>query len=262
MTVAVTRLEKVPSPELANRRDVLVALPPSYGQGEARYPVVYMQDGQNLFDSATSYAGDWQLRETLAAHAAGGIEAIVVGIPNMGEERKDEYAPFADARHGGGRGEAYMRFLLRTLKPLIDREFRTRPGSPDTSIAGSSLGGLLSLYAFLSRPDAFGAVAALSPSLWFARGAIFRWARGRRIGGGGGRVYLDAGGREPARTVRDARRMRDLLASNGYVPGATLAYLEDPDGGHDEPSWARRFRAAFPFLVTGSPIPEGAADAA
>jgi predicted alpha/beta superfamily hydrolase len=239
---------------------VVLALPPSYGESDARYPVVYMQDGQNLFDPATSYAGDWRLADTLAVHAAAGVEAIVVGIPNMGEERKDEYGPFPDARHGGGRGEAYARFVVRTLKPLVDLEFRTRTAPADTAIAGSSLGGLVSLYAFLAYPETFGAVAALSPSLWFARGAIFRWARGRRFGAG--RVYLDVGGREPPRTARDTRRMRDLLASKGSVPGATLAYVEDPVGGHDEPSWTRRFRAVFPFLVAGSPLPAGASDAA
>ncbi|MGH7629703.1 MAG: alpha/beta hydrolase [Gemmatimonadales bacterium] len=260
MTVKLTRLEDVHSPELGNRRDVVVALPPSYGDGDVRYPVVYMHDGQNLFDPATSYAGDWKLRDTLIAHAANGIEAIAVAIPSMGEERKDEYGPFPDARHGGGRGQAHARFVVHTLKPLVDREFRTRAGSADTAIAGSSLGGLLSLYSFLTYPATFGAVAALSPSLWFARGAIFRWARGRRFGSG--RVYLDVGGREPPRAARDARRMRDLLASNGYVPGATLAYVEDPDGGHDEASWARRFRAAFPFLIAGRPVPQSAVDAA
>jgi predicted alpha/beta superfamily hydrolase len=260
VSVTLRRLEDVHSPELANRRDVIVALPPSYGTGGARYPVVYMHDGQNLFDPATSYAGDWGLLETMTLHAAGGVEAIVVAIPNMGEERKDEYGPFPDARHGGGRGEAYVRFLVRTLKPLVDREFRTRPARADTAIAGSSLGGLLSLYAFLAHPETFGAVAALSPSLWFGRGAIFRWARGRRLDVR--RVYLDAGGREPPRTARDTRRMRDLLTSSGYVSGASLAYVEDPEGGHDEASWARRFRSAFSFVVAGHPVPAGAADAA
>jgi predicted alpha/beta superfamily hydrolase len=260
VTITLTRLEDVHSPELANRRDVVIALPPSYAAGDATYPVVYMHDGQNLFDAGTSYAGHWQLKETLAAHADAGFEAIVVGVPNMGDERKDEYGPFPDARHGGGRGEAYARFLVHTLKPLVDRSFRTRPEPGATAIAGSSLGGLISLYAFLAHPTTFGAVAALSPSLWFARSAIVRWARPRRFAGG--RVYLDAGAQEPARTLRDARRLRDLLAAKGYVPGTTLAYVEDPDGAHDEASWARRFRAAFPYLVSGAPLPAGAADAA
>jgi predicted alpha/beta superfamily hydrolase len=260
VTVTLTRLPEVHSPELANHRDIVVALPPSYTSSASRYPVLYLHDGQNLFDPAESYAGDWELLDTLAAHAAHGVEAIVVGIPNMGEERKDEYAPFPDARHGGGRGQAYARFIVETLKPLVDREFRTRPEREATSIGGSSLGGLLSLYAFLAHPLVFGAAAALSPSLWFARGAIFRWARPRAAGGG--RIYLDAGLREPLRTARDARRMRDLLVANGYEPGSTLAFVEDPEGGHDEASWARRFRAAFPFVVAGHPLPEGAADAA
>ncbi|HET8625443.1 MAG TPA: alpha/beta hydrolase-fold protein [Gemmatimonadales bacterium] len=260
MSVTLTRLDDVHSPELGNRRDVLIALPPSYAEGDRHYPVVYMQDGQNLFDPATSFAGDWALLDTLAQHGASGLEAIVVGIPNMGNERKDEYGPFPDVRHGGGRGEAYGRFLVRTLKPLVDREFRTRPERAHTAVVGSSLGGLVSLYAFLAYPETFGAVAALSPSLWFARGAIFRWARPRRIGGG--RVYLDAGAREPPRTIRDARRMRELLIAKGYVFGVSLRYVEDPEGGHDEASWARRFRSAFPFLVAGRPIHEGAGDAA
>ena len=260
MTVTLTRLEDVHSPELANRRDVLVALPPSYDAGRGAYPVVYMQDGQNLFDPATSFAGDWKLRNTLTEHAQGGVEAIVIGIPNMGDERKDEYGPFPDARHGGGRGDAYIRFLVHTLKPLVDRSFRTRRDAAGTAIAGSSLGGLVSLYGFLAHPETFGAVAALSPSIWFGRGAILRWTRGRRVAGG--RVYLDVGAREPARTIRDARRMRDLLLAKGYVRGSTLAYVEDPDGGHEEAAWARRFRAVFPYLVTGARLPAGGADAA
>ena len=90
MTVTLTRLDDVHSPELANRRDVFVALPPSYARSDESYPVVYMQDGQNLFDPASTYAGDWRLVETLAAHGETGLEAIVVGVPHMGEERKDE----------------------------------------------------------------------------------------------------------------------------------------------------------------------------
>jgi predicted alpha/beta superfamily hydrolase len=221
VTVTLTRLPEVHSPELANHRDIVVALPPSYTSSASRYPVLYLHDGQNLFDPAESYAGDWELLDTLAA---------------------------------------YARSIVETLKPLVDREFRTRPEPEATSIGGSSLGGLLSLYAFLAHPLVFGAAAALSPSLWFARGAIFRWTRPRAAGGG--RIYLDAGLREPLRTARDARRMRDLLVANGYEPGSTLAFVEDPEGGHDEASWARRFRAAFPFVVAGHPLPEGAADAA
>ena len=126
-TAALEVLASVYSPELANRRDVLVYLPPSYHTGRRSYPVVYMHDGQNLFDPATSFAGDWGMGRILDGAARRGLEAIVVGVPNRGAERLDEYSPFRDpAARGGGRGAAYAAFLARTLKPLVDRRFRTR----------------------------------------------------------------------------------------------------------------------------------------
>jgi predicted alpha/beta superfamily hydrolase len=120
-------LADVYSPELANRRDVLVYLPPSYHGGRRSYPVLYMHDGQNLFDPATSFAGDWGMGRIMEAESRRGLEAIVIGVPNRGAERLDEYSPFPDpAARGGGRGDAYATFLARTLKPLVDRRFRTR----------------------------------------------------------------------------------------------------------------------------------------
>src|SRR5438874_5263522 len=130
------------SPQLDNRRDILVRLPPSYARSSRRFPVLYLQDGQNLFDSATSYARDWGLHRVVAAAARRGIEAILVGIPNMGIERLDEYSPFVDPDAGGGAGDRYLDFVLGTLKPAIDREFRTRPERTHTGIVGSSMGGL------------------------------------------------------------------------------------------------------------------------
>src|SRR5690348_4734548 len=108
------------SPQLQNRRDILVYLPPSYSTGQRRYPVVYMHDGQNLFDDATSFVGEWKVDETMETLSKEGIEAIVVGIPNQGEQRLDEYSPFRDRLRHGGRGDAYLSFVVRTVKPLID----------------------------------------------------------------------------------------------------------------------------------------------
>jgi predicted alpha/beta superfamily hydrolase len=156
------------SPQLDNRRDILIRLPPSYGRSSRRFAVLYFQDGQNLFDSATSYAGDWGLQRVVVAAARRGIEAILVGIPNMGIERLDEYSPFADPKEGGGAGDRYLDFVVETLKPAIDREFRTRPEPAHTGIVGSSMGGLISLYAFFREPSTFGSAGVLSPSLWFA----------------------------------------------------------------------------------------------
>src|SRR5437879_3681147 len=162
----------------ANGRNLLVYTPASYARGDARYPVVYMQDGQNLFDPATSFEGDWGIRATLADLAQTGLEAIVVGIPHQGKRRPFEYSPFVDPVNGGGGGEQYLAFVVETVKPLVDRGFRTLRNRGQTVIAGSSLGGLISLYAFFRHPDVFGAAGVLSPALWFAGGAILRYIEG------------------------------------------------------------------------------------
>jgi predicted alpha/beta superfamily hydrolase len=235
------------SPQLDNRRDILIRLPPSYGRSSRRFAVLYFQDGQNLFDSATSYAGDWGLQRVVAAAARRGIEAILVGIPNMGIERLDEYSPFADPEEGGGAGDRYLDFVVETLKPAIDREFRTRLEPAHTGIVGSSMGGLISLYAFFREPSTFGSAGVLSPSLWFAGEVIF--SRIESAAFVPGRVYLDIGSLEGPQHVARARRMRDLLLAKGYRLGENLRWLESRCGRHDEASWGRRFARAFPFLL-------------
>lgn len=240
-------LEGFASPELGNRRDVLVYVPPSYHREERAYPVLYMQDGQNLFDPATSYAGDWGLGRVMASAARRGIEAIVVGVPNMGVERLAEYSPFVDPVEGGGAGDRYLDFLARTLKPAIDQRFRTRTDREHTGIAGSSMGGLISLYAFFHAPSVFGFVGAMSPSLWFAGDAIFSLVE--RAPFRPGRIYLDIGALEGPTHVARARRMRDLLSLKGYRLGQDLRWLESRCGRHDEASWGRRFARALPFLL-------------
>ncbi|HYC30891.1 MAG TPA: alpha/beta hydrolase-fold protein, partial [Gemmatimonadales bacterium] len=236
-------------PELDNRRDVLVCLPPSYRESRRSYPVVYMHDGQNLFDAEASFAGDWGMRRILASAARRGLEPIVVGVPNLGPARLDEYSPYHDEEAGGGgRGAAYAAFVAGTLKRLVDRRFRTRRGRAHTAIAGSSMGGLISLYAFFRHPAVFGAAGVLSPSLWFAGGAIFSTIERAEMAPG--RIYLDIGATEGERHVANARRMRELLVAKGYRPDRELRWLESRTGRHDERSWGRRFARALPFLVT------------
>jgi predicted alpha/beta superfamily hydrolase len=249
-TAAPPALEVLPdfySPQLDNRRDILVHLPPSYGSQSRDYPVLYLQDGQNLFDPVTSYAGDWRLGRVLDSAARRGLELIAVGIPHLGPERLDEYSPFVDSTRGGGLGDQYLDFVVETLKPAIDRQFRTRRGREHTGIAGSSMGGLISLCGFFRRPPTFGFVAALSPSLWFAGDAIF--SRVESAGFVPGRIYLDIGAQEGRQHVARARRMRDLLAIKGYRPGTSLRWLESRCGRHDELSWSRRFARVLPFLL-------------
>ena len=246
------RLDVIPaveSRELGNRRDILVYLPASYDKNDKPYPVLYMHDGQNLFDPTTSFAGEWGVDSALAKAPRKGRKAIVVGIPNAGIERIREYSPFADARIGGGRGDVYLDWIEQTVKPLIDERYRTLRGPEGTGIGGSSLGGLISLYAFFRSPARYGYVAALSPALWFGDRQIFRFIQSAAYVRG--RVYLDVGTREGEATLANARQMRDLLLEKGYLRGRDLMWVEDKGGVHNEAAWGRRLRKALPFLFGG-----------
>lgn len=265
---ALQVLPELYSPQLDNKRDILVYLPPSYAESVRRYPVLYMHDGQNLFDAATSYAGEWQVDETCEALAEEGIELIVVGIPNAGLRRLDEYSPFYSERDGGGQGDQYLAFLAETLKPLIDQEFRTLPGREHTGIMGSSMGGLISLYAAFRRSETFGIIGAMSPSLWFAGTAIFPYIRRQPFVPA--RIYLDVGTREGGNSPVDRLlhhassrryfgnvfRMHELLVGKGYRPAHDLHYVEEALAVHNEAAWARRLPDALRFLF-GKPLRSG-----
>jgi predicted alpha/beta superfamily hydrolase len=253
-----------------NRRDVDVYLPLSYGSGRDRYPVVYMQDGQNLSDPETAFAGTWDLEATLEALAARRLEAIVVGVHHSGNDRLADYSPFPDRRHGGGEADAYLDFLVDVVKPRVDRMFRTRHERDATAILGSSMGGLVSLYAYFRYPSVFGRAAAMSPSLWFGHGAVLDFIGEARMPPRG-RLYVDVGASEGAGTLRDARRLGRLLVRKGFardrrgrrprpaVQGSDgrmrlagkprLRYIEDAAGRHNEASWARRLGPALEFLL-------------
>jgi isoamylase len=243
----IRRLDRVDSPQLGNHRDVLVYLPPSYGSSGRHYPVLYMQDGQNLFDATTSFAGEWLVDETMERVAREGLEAIVVAVPNIGRHRADEYSPFRDERVGGGRGDAYLAFLIETLKPRIDEEFRTRREREATGIMGSSMGGLISLYALLRHPETFGFAGAMSPSLWFARGAMFGVASA--TGQWNSRLYLDTGTLEGRGHVRQVREMVRLLRRRAVHPRRQIRYVEERGAQHNEAAWARRFEPALRWLL-------------
>jgi predicted alpha/beta superfamily hydrolase len=232
-------------------RDLTVYLPPSYGRTDRRYPVLYMQDGQNLFDPEASFAGSWRVDLAMNQAAARGAEGIVVGIPNAGEGRIAEYSPFDTPEGGTARGRHYVIHMAETVKPLVDARYRTMPQRETTGVAGSSMGGLISLFAFFARPDVFGVLGAMSPSLWVAERAIFGLLEPMPCRPG--RIYLDVGRLEGEGTLEDARRLRDLLEAKGYLPGEQLRYVEDRAGQHEEAAWSRRFRSALTFLL---PTPE------
>jgi predicted alpha/beta superfamily hydrolase len=243
MSLRTKTFSNVWSPQLGNSRSVDVYLPPSY-DGVRRYPVLYMQDGQNLSDPETAFAGTWQLEEALTSLSAAGVEPIVVGVHNT-ERRLAEYSPFPDVKHGGGDGNRYLAFLTDTLKPRIDRLFRTRSSRRDTAIAGSSMGGLISFYAWLRRPDVFGRAAAMSPSFWFGRQALFEFVDAVRLPAG--RLYVDVGTAEGAAAVRDVRTMRSRLRAKG-LNRTRFGYKEERGGRHEEAAWSRRVVPALRFV--------------
>lgn len=225
-------------PQLETTRRVSVLLPATYFTSERRYPVLYMHDAQNLFDSAEAFGGvEWGVDETMASLADEGIEAIVVGIDHGGETRISEYNPF-----GKGAGKSYLTWLLGALKPLIDAEFRTRPEREQTFMGGSSMGGLISLYALFHAPEVVGGVIAMSPSLWVHRFAILDEARRAKLDGA--LVYLDHGTRE-----QTARPMLQALQERGMVNGENLLFVAEKGATHTEAAWARRFPTAVRFLL-------------
>jgi predicted alpha/beta superfamily hydrolase len=252
----VERLTAVWSPQLGNERDILVWLPPGYAASTQRYPVVYMQDGQNVFDEATSFAGrEWRADETAARLASQGLPLVVVAIPNAGAERLSEYSPFVTVSPPSrGLGDRYVAFLADTLKPLVDGRYRTDPAPGRTAVVGSSMGGLVSLHAACTRPDVFGLAGVHSPSLWFADRAMLR-ALEDRPAASGLRMWIDIGtqeGHTPAAkkaAVQDARTVAALLERQGVA----VRLLVARGGRHHEDAWAERLEDALRFLYQKNP---------
>jgi len=236
---------------LGAKRRVWVYLPPRYDdQAERRFPVLYMQDGQNVFDGATAFlAGtEWRADETAEDLIERGLvePLIIVAVDNGGERRITEYTPTEHEGHGGG-APAYRRMLIEELKPWVDETWRTRPGPEDTGIAGSSLGGLVSLWIGLSRPDVFGRIGALSTSVWWDDGFILGFVASLPEKPPT-RIWTDMGTREGSRAESGGRRLRDAILAKGWREGVDLRFVEAEGARHDEAAWARRFPAVLEFL--------------
>lgn len=245
-------------PQLGRSRRVWIYLPPDYATSTRRYPVLYMHDGQNVFDAATSYAGEWGVDESLdSMHARGGSSAIVVAIDNGGTHRMAEYNPWksADANLGGGDGDAYVEFLVHTLKPFIDAHYRTRPERRSTAILGSSMGGLISLYAALKYPNVFGSAGVFSCACWVAKAEIVAYARRAKTLRPAPRFYFVSGAYETkdGQPARDQRELVRVLTAAGLPAGRSVRSLAPADGKHAEWFWRREFPAAYRWLFLGSP---------
>jgi predicted alpha/beta superfamily hydrolase len=245
---------RFPTGYLSTARDIVVYLPPGYDATNDRYPVFYLQDGQNLFDPATAFGGqDWRADATADELIASGVvpPMLLVGVYNTGVRRISEYTPTRDAeKRKGGKGDRYAQMLARELKPFIDSEYRTRRGGADTGVGGSSLGGLAAIEAGLLYPRVFGKIAVMSPSVWWDQRSIL--AMVRRFGGGvRPRIWLDTGteeGDNPRQVVEDARLLRDVLVERGWREEADLLYREFAGAGHNEAAWASRFGEMLRWL--------------
>jgi predicted alpha/beta superfamily hydrolase len=232
-------------------RTVQVYLPPGYDADPGRrYPVLYLHDGQNVFDRATSIGEEWRVDETAQELITRGElqPLIVVGIYNTGVHRVDEYAPTAvPAKGGGGQADDYGRMLVEELKPFIDTTYRTLPGREQTAIGGSSLGGLLTMHLGLRYSEHFSMLAVLSPSVWWDDRVILEEvaALSAKLPL---RIWLDAGTAEGPEVIPDARALRDALLAKGWSLGADLAYMEAEGGEHNERSWGARVGSVLQFF--------------
>jgi predicted alpha/beta superfamily hydrolase len=250
-------VEKFKSPQLGNERTLRIYLPPSYGSDtRRRYPVLYMHDGQNLFDAKTaSYGTEWNIDEVADRLVRQGEmeEVIVVGIDNT-TDRIAEYTPCCDPKHGGGKLNAYADFVAKTVKPWVDKQYRTKPGRRHTAVMGSSLGGLASIGIAQRYPQTFSMAGGVSSSFWWNNRESVKHPPGKLPV----KFYIDVGtvydGQE------DSQAFRQALVKNGYREGRDLLFLADEGGRHNEQSWAGRVHVALTWFFgkPGSTTPRKA----
>lgn len=237
---------------LGNDRDISVYVPPGYEQQpDRRFPVLYMHDGQNLFDPRTSFipGRTWRVAETAdAAIEAREVEPlIIVGIANTGEHRIAEYTPVRDRKLGGGETDIYGRLITEELIPFIRANYRTLEGPEHTGLGGSSLGGLVTLYLGLKFSETFGQLAVLSPSVWWSQKNIIGYVNEARPAHRP-RIWLDIGDGEGLRAIADADLLAMRLKARGWRTNVDLHYEHIAGGTHDEASWAERVGPMLRFL--------------
>lgn len=230
------------APQLGGVRKIWVYVPTDYASGDKKYPVLYMHDGQNLFDASTSFAGEWNVDETLDSLK---LPLIVIGIENGGDKRIDELTPFAHKKYGGGKADAYLDFLVKTLKPEIDKRYRTKPGKKHTGIMGSSLGGLVSFYALIKYPDVFSKAGIFSPAFWFTPELYTLFEKSPKTKA---KMYFLCGDNESKEMVPDMRRMISLVAKNRCDCLNLTRSVEIPAGEHNEKLWRENFGKAVRWM--------------
>jgi len=230
--------------QLDTTKTIWVYLPKSYKTSGKDYPVFYMHDAQNLFDEKTSYAGEWKVDEFL--NTVNENEIIVIGIEHGNEKRLEELTPFPNTKYGGGKGDLYLDFIVNTLKPHIDSTYNVKTDVKNTTIFGSSLGGLISLYAILKYPNTFGNVGVFSPSFWINEN-IYEFAYNSTISKKA-KFYFLVGGKEGLDMVEGQKRMVNLLRSKGVKKKRIVSEIIE-FGEHNETLWSTFFPEAYKWLI-------------
>ncbi|MFT3678949.1 MAG: alpha/beta hydrolase-fold protein [Ferruginibacter sp.] len=248
-------------PQLNRERRIWLYLPEGYNKNKKRYPVLYMQDGQNVFDNYTSGYGEWGVDECLDSLIESGKPAcIVVGIDNGNDKRMSEYNPYEFTMHDSAlsitfepEGDAYVDFLAKTLKPYIDKKYRTLPSKENTIVAGSSMGGLIAYYAMLKYPAVFGKAGIFSPAFWTASGLD---AATDSLGDNlSGKLFFYMGEPEGKKYVDDMISIQEKIGKNS---SAVIYSVIDPEGRHNEAAWQKWFPAFYTWIMAeGTNVPGG-----
>ena len=234
-------------PQLDRNRRIWLYLPPDYFTSTKNYPVLYMKDGQNLFDNLTSFSGEWQVDETLnTLFEQGDYGAIVVGIDNGGGQRLNEYSPWVNEQYGGGQGQEYMQFIAETLKPYIDENFRTRPEPEFNALIGSSMGALIATYGVCEYPYLFQKLGSFSPAYWFALTDLNTYLN-NLMDLSTHRSYFVAGQNESSTMVTNTTIIKNAMQNNGMTTDNTMTKF-DSYGTHTESYWRGEFAAAYQWL--------------
>jgi len=230
------------APQLKTTKKIWIYLPEDYSATAKKYSVIYMHDAQNLFDSKTAYSGEWNVDEKLDSLKA---PVIVVGIEHGNDKRIEELTPFKNEKYGGGNADNYLDFIVKTLKPYIDKNYRTKPKAKNTIIMGSSLGGLVSYYAILKYPETFGKAGVFSPSFWFSNDIYTLTEKAPKIKT---KIYFLCGDKESDDMVKDMTKMERLLDTKRcYCLHLTKSKIVK-GGEHNEKLWRDGFVKAVLWL--------------
>lgn len=233
-------------PKPIKTRRVAALLPHNYDRTDRHYPVLYLQDGQNLFDEYAPY-GSWGVDKKLALMAERGQgDIIIVAIDHAEEDRIKEFTPSSNTRLGSGHGKHYVRYLTEILKPYVDQHFRTLPTRQHTGIGGSSMGGLISIYAGLMYPEVYSKLMIFSPSLWVAPKIHFHSINFNNSQDT--KIYLYGGEAESVNMIPNLKRFRTALEEQGTGARLQFELNVDPYGQHNETRWGEEFPRAVEWL--------------